>query len=55
MPFRSERQRKWMHANRPDMAKRWEGETPPGRLPEHAPPKDTPKRKAPKPPKRRRK
>jgi len=27
MPFRSEKQRKWMHANHPKMAKRWEKET----------------------------
>lgn len=26
MPFKSEKQRKWMHANRPQMAKRWEQE-----------------------------
>ena len=26
MPFKSEKQRKWMHANEPDMAKRWEKE-----------------------------
>lgn len=26
MPFLSERQRKWMHANKPEMAKRWESE-----------------------------
>ena len=24
MPFKSEKQRKWMHANEPEMAKRWE-------------------------------
>jgi len=24
MPFKSEKQRKWMHANEPDMAKDWE-------------------------------
>ena len=35
MPFKSKAQRKWMHANKPDMAKRWEKETPKGkRLPE---------------------
>lgn len=39
MPFRSEAQRHWMHANKPDMAKRWEAETPPGKLPEHVKPK----------------
>ena len=26
MPFKSEKQRKWMHANEPDMAKKWEKE-----------------------------
>ena len=24
MPFKSEKQRKWMHANEPEMADRWE-------------------------------
>ena len=24
MPFKSEKQRKWMQANKPEMAKRWE-------------------------------
>ena len=24
MPFKSEEQRKWMHANKPEMAKKWE-------------------------------
>jgi hypothetical protein len=24
MPFKSKRQRRWMHANKPKMAKRWE-------------------------------
>lgn len=27
MPFKSEAQRKWMHAEHPEMAKRWEAET----------------------------
>jgi hypothetical protein len=26
MPFRSEKQRRWMHANHPEMAMRWEHE-----------------------------
>ena len=26
MPFKSEKQRKWMQANKPEMAKRWEAE-----------------------------
>jgi hypothetical protein len=28
MPFKSEAQRKWMYANDPKMAEKWEGETP---------------------------
>lgn len=24
MPFRSEKQRRWMHANKPTLAKKWE-------------------------------
>ena len=24
MPFKSEKQRRWMHANEPEMAKKWE-------------------------------
>lgn len=36
MPFRSDAQRKWMHATHPAMAKRWDKETPKGAdLPEH--------------------
>jgi len=35
MPFRSQAQRKWMHVHHPEMAKRWEKETPKGKLPEH--------------------
>jgi hypothetical protein len=27
MPFESERQRRWMHANKPEMAARWEKES----------------------------
>lgn len=34
MPFKSKAQRKWMHANHPEMAKRWEKETPKGKLPQ---------------------
>ena len=26
MPFKSDKQRRWMHTNNPDMAKRWEKE-----------------------------
>ena len=37
MPFQSEAQRRWMWANDPEMAKRWQAETPKGkRLPKHA-------------------
>jgi len=35
-PMRSEAQRRWMHANKPEMAKEWEEHTPEGaQLPEH--------------------
>ena len=34
MPFKSEAQRRMMHAEHPEIAKRWEKETPPGKLPE---------------------
>ena len=35
MPFKSKKQRKWMHANEPEMADKWEKETPKGKaLPE---------------------
>ena len=34
MPIRSEAQRKWLHANRPDLAEKWEKETPDKKLPE---------------------
>jgi hypothetical protein len=34
MPFKSQAQRKWMYSNMPEMAKEWEDETPPGRLPQ---------------------
>ena len=27
MPFKSDKQRRWMHANEPEMAKKWEAET----------------------------
>jgi len=33
MPFKSEKQRAWMYANEPEMAKRWEAETPAKKLP----------------------
>jgi hypothetical protein len=28
MPFKSQKQRAWMYANRPEMAKEWESATP---------------------------
>jgi hypothetical protein len=40
MPFKSKDQREWMYANKPEMAKRWEKETPKGKkLPEKVPAK----------------
>jgi len=33
MPFKSEAQRRWMWKNDPDMAQKWEAETPSGKLP----------------------
>ena len=35
MPFKSQAQRGWMYSNEPEMAKRWEKETPKGKLPGH--------------------
>ena len=32
MPFKSEAQRRWMYANKPEMAEQWEKETPKGKL-----------------------
>lgn len=35
MPFKSQAQRRWMHATHPEMAKKWEKHTPKGKkLPE---------------------
>lgn len=31
MPFKSKKQRAWMHSNKPEMAKEWEKETPKGK------------------------
>lgn len=40
MPFKSESQRKWMYKNKPDMAKKWQKETPKGKkLPKKVPKK----------------
>jgi hypothetical protein len=40
MPMKSEAQRRWMHATHPQMAKRWEEETPKGKkLPKKVTPK----------------
>jgi hypothetical protein len=37
MPFKSQKQRAWMYATHPAMAKRWEDETPKGKkLPKYA-------------------
>lgn len=33
MPFKSQAQRKWMHKNKPKMAKKWESETSKKKLP----------------------
>jgi hypothetical protein len=33
MPFKSQAQRKWMYANDPEMAEKWEKHTPKKRLP----------------------
>lgn len=35
MPFRSQAQRAFLYSQHPDIAKRWEKETPPGKLPKH--------------------
>jgi|TARA_R110002012_G_scaffold122571_1_gene272683 hypothetical protein len=45
MPFKSQAQRKWMYANKPEMAKMWEDETPAGRLPSRLNSKSTSKTK----------
>jgi len=45
MPFKSKAQRRWMHANHPDMAARWEDETE-GKLPSRVKRKKTPTRRA---------
>lgn len=40
MPFKSQKQRAWMYENNPEMAKRWEADTPKGKkLPERVKPK----------------
>ncbi len=31
MPFKSAKQRAWMYKNKPEMAKKWEKETPKGK------------------------
>ena len=36
MPFKSQAQRKWMYSQSPEMAKRWEADTPAGKLPKKA-------------------
>ena len=36
MPFKSEAQRKWMYANKPQMAKKWQAHTGDKKLPQRA-------------------
>ncbi len=44
MPYKSQAQRRWMHANKPEMAKEWDAATPAGKkLPQHV--KKKPKKK----------
>lgn len=38
-PFKSEAQRKYLWKNKPEMAKKWEKETPNKKLPKHVPKK----------------
>ncbi len=33
MPFKSEVQKRWMYANKPEMANQWQKDTPKGKLP----------------------
>lgn len=42
MPFRSEAQRRKLWAANPDVARKWEAETPKGSLPERVTPKRKP-------------
>lgn len=42
MAFKSEAQRAWMHANKPEMAKDWEQKTTPDALPERVDKNPTP-------------
>jgi len=42
MPFESEAQRRWMHKNKPDIAKDWEAKQGEDPLPERAPRNPTP-------------
>ncbi len=56
-PMRSEAQRRKLWAMDPEMAERWEKETPPGKLPERVrreEPERKPRRHPPRPPRRRR-
>jgi len=51
MPFKSKAQRAWMRSQKPELAKRWERETPSEEaLPEHAPKKGKIKKAEPGPP-----
>jgi len=38
-PFKSAKQRAWMYKNKPEMAKKWEAETPDKKLPKRVPKK----------------
>lgn len=44
MPFKSKAQRRWMYANDPKMAERWEEHTPDKKLPEKVKKKASKKR-----------
>lgn len=44
MPFKSQSQRKWMYANDPKMAEKWEKETPKGKLPKKVKKKESKKK-----------
>ena len=45
MPFKSEKQRKFMHAQHPDIAKKWEAETKAEKKAEKKATKSKPKKK----------
>jgi hypothetical protein len=45
MPFKSQAQKKYLYAKHPDIAARWEKETPKGKLPKHVKKKAKKRRK----------